>query len=355
MQIRSMATARLALSLSLTTVLGACAFPMPPEHSAEQGAESKAGPAQSGSNNEAATKASTVLLDPSLQQYLIVQGEQIGLVNVADDGTYTFFGFREAPVGLQLFDSDGRQLATSSSGNVLGVQGLYKGVLLKKGAANSFATPNPRAKGDPKPKLDGDSQIAAIVRELDAQTIAMPAFRRTLDLVNNNSPERAQSAAVNAAPTSSESTSTASSMATASRLAALRTTDQAKTVVETPEGRIYRVFFASAGRAVVSPDDGLSRIEDEANRASFIRITGFADSAGSADLNVALARNRAEAIRGYLVRRGVEPSKIGVSWDGTGGYLGDNTTAAGRALNRRAEILIQTARSSQLGNLGSAR
>ena len=218
----------------------------------------------------------------------------------------------------------------SASGTVVGIQGVHKGVLLKRGAANSYVTPNPRARTDPKPRLDSDPQIAIVIRELDAQAIAMPAFKRALELADRAAPAQA-------IPVSASAPAPA-------RPPAFERPDY--TVADTPEGKVYRVFFASGGRAVVRPDDGLERIEQEAVRARYIRVTGFTDSVGGVEANSVLARDRAQTIRHYLVRRGIDAMKIGVSWEANARYLAGNDSVQGRALNRRAEVLIQPERTT---------
>lgn len=299
--------------------LSACVAPMPFEGGSVD--QPQAAQRATGAQAPAPALPGTPAAFP-MGQYLIVQGDQVGLVNVADEDGYTFFQFNGPPTVIQLFDQDGKPLPSATSGNILGVQGVFKGVLLRKGSSNSFVAPNPRATRDGRTKLVGDPGIAAVMRELDAKTIAMPAFQRAMELADGKADART-SAKLDAPPAKAPARP-----------------DPADPV-KTPDGTLYRVFFATSGRAVVAPDDGLSRIEDAASAASFIRITGFADGAGSSRINVSLARTRAYTIRDYLVRRGVEPGRIWVGWSGTGGYLGDNATAEGRALNRRAEVLIK--------------
>lgn len=108
----------------------------------------------------------------------------------------------------------------------------------------------------------------------------------------------------------------------------------------TADGPLLRVFFASGGRAVVSPDDGLSRLEAEAQRSRDIRIVGYTDGIGSTDGNAALAKLRAESIRLYLIRRGVPEESITVLAAPPGSFLTSNDTSQGRAANRRVEVLF---------------
>ncbi|MBA3477410.1 MAG: OmpA family protein [Lautropia sp.] len=107
-----------------------------------------------------------------------------------------------------------------------------------------------------------------------------------------------------------------------------------------PERGLVRVFFATASRAIVAPDDGLGLLLREAVRADEIRVTGFTDATGSREANAALALARAEAVVHILLRRGIPPDRILSRAVGADEYLADNASDRGRALNRRAEVLL---------------
>ena len=97
-------------------------------------------------------------------------------------------------------------------------------------------------------------------------------------------------------------------------------------------------------------------IEDEARRADEIHVAGYTDGIGSEAVNAGLARARAEAIQSLLVKRGIPPERIFVSWHGAGRYLADNATEQGRAMNRRVEVLfVRSSRGGQDRERYSAR
>jgi outer membrane protein OmpA-like peptidoglycan-associated protein len=58
-------------------------------------------------------------------------------------------------------------------------------------------------------------------------------------------------------------------------------------------------------------------------------------------LNQQLSLQRAQAVRDYLVGRGIAPERCEVAGFGMSRPLADNRTAEGRANNRRVEIIIQ--------------
>ncbi len=72
-------------------------------------------------------------------------------------------------------------------------------------------------------------------------------------------------------------------------------------------------------------------------------ITGYTDSTitGITHVqNVDLALERAQSVRDELVNIGIHPKKIKISSKHLCCYVANNKTAKGRALNRRAEILM---------------
>ena len=75
-------------------------------------------------------------------------------------------------------------------------------------------------------------------------------------------------------------------------------------------------------------------------------VEGHTDSQGSDAVNKPLSLNRANAVREYLVTRGVDASKITAVGLASTRPLLDNNTAENRANNRRVEIVIQPAQVS---------
>lgn len=70
-------------------------------------------------------------------------------------------------------------------------------------------------------------------------------------------------------------------------------------------------------------------------------VEGHTDSQGSDRINQPLSLNRANAVRDYLVTRGVDANKISAVGMGSSHPLLDNNSSANRANNRRVEIVIQ--------------
>jgi outer membrane protein OmpA-like peptidoglycan-associated protein len=70
-------------------------------------------------------------------------------------------------------------------------------------------------------------------------------------------------------------------------------------------------------------------------------VEGHTDSQGTDRINQPLSLNRADAVRNYLVSRGVESDKISAIGMGSSHPIVDNSNAENRANNRRVEIIIQ--------------
>ncbi len=72
-----------------------------------------------------------------------------------------------------------------------------------------------------------------------------------------------------------------------------------------------------------------------------IRIMGHTDNVGRAASNLKLSQQRANAVRLYLIKRGVKAENITAIGYGDTKPVADNATAEGRELNRRTEIEIE--------------
>jgi len=71
-----------------------------------------------------------------------------------------------------------------------------------------------------------------------------------------------------------------------------------------------------------------------------IIVVGFTDSVGTLAYNKKLSLRRAEAVKAYLVKNGIEASRVYTEGKAFAEPVGDNKTAVGRALNRRSVIEV---------------
>jgi outer membrane protein OmpA-like peptidoglycan-associated protein len=72
-----------------------------------------------------------------------------------------------------------------------------------------------------------------------------------------------------------------------------------------------------------------------------IRIIGHTDSTGSDAINDPLSLQRARSVGSYLADRGIDPGRIEAIGRGEHEPIADNSSEAGRAKNRRVEILLR--------------
>ncbi len=71
-----------------------------------------------------------------------------------------------------------------------------------------------------------------------------------------------------------------------------------------------------------------------------IRLDGHTDIKGTQEYNMTLSVNRAKAAYNYVVSKGIQKNRVEYKGYGKNVPIADNSTAAGRALNRRTEIVI---------------
>ncbi len=69
-------------------------------------------------------------------------------------------------------------------------------------------------------------------------------------------------------------------------------------------------------------------------------VVGHTDITGAASYNQTLSENRARSVVNYLSRQGVAPDRLSSEGRGATDPIADNSTAAGRAQNRRVEIYL---------------
>lgn len=71
-----------------------------------------------------------------------------------------------------------------------------------------------------------------------------------------------------------------------------------------------------------------------------VRVTGHTDNVGSRETNITLSKRRAEAVKAYLMKRGVEADRIETLGEGPDSPITSNGTRQGRQQNRRIEFQI---------------
>jgi OOP family OmpA-OmpF porin len=109
-------------------------------------------------------------------------------------------------------------------------------------------------------------------------------------------------------------------------------------------------------KAVVKPQ-GRAKLDDVVNGLSGVQVqmilaVGHTDSIGSAAYNQKLSMRRAEAVKAYLISKGIPGERISIDGKGETQPVADNKTKEGRAQNRRVEVEITGTRQVRQGNPG---
>jgi outer membrane protein OmpA-like peptidoglycan-associated protein len=88
------------------------------------------------------------------------------------------------------------------------------------------------------------------------------------------------------------------------------------------------------------PLDSMSRTLNEFP-ATYVDVVGHADAVGSDAFNQGLSERRASSVASYLISRGVLRERLFVAGRGESQPRASNETDAGRAQNRRVEIILR--------------
>ncbi|MEY2772241.1 MAG: Outer rane porin precursor [Pseudomonadota bacterium] len=116
-----------------------------------------------------------------------------------------------------------------------------------------------------------------------------------------------------------------------------------------PPAAASKVTYASDAffdfdKAVLKPE-GKAKLDDLVGKVKGISLeviiaVGHTDSVGADAYNQKLSVRRAEAVKAYLVSKGVEKNRVYTEGKGEKQPVADNKTKEGRAKNRRVEIEV---------------
>ena len=109
-------------------------------------------------------------------------------------------------------------------------------------------------------------------------------------------------------------------------------------------------FFAF-DKSVLKPE-GKAKLDDLIGKIKDINLeviiaVGHTDSVGSDSYNQKLSVKRSEAVKAYLVSKGIEKNRVYTEGKGEKQPVADNKTREGRAKNRRVEIEVVGTRANK--------
>jgi OOP family OmpA-OmpF porin len=102
--------------------------------------------------------------------------------------------------------------------------------------------------------------------------------------------------------------------------------------------------FFDFNKATLKPE-GKAKLDDLTSKIGGINLeviiaVGHTDSVGTDAYNQKLSIKRSEAVKGYLIGKGVETNRVYTEGKGEAQPVADNKTGEGRAKNRRVEIEV---------------
>jgi len=109
--------------------------------------------------------------------------------------------------------------------------------------------------------------------------------------------------------------------------------------------------FFDFDKYVLKPE-GKAKLDDLVSKVQGINLeviiaVGHTDSVGTVEYNQKLSVRRAEAVKAYLVSKGIEKNRVYTEGKGKKQPVADNKTAEGRAKNRRVEIEVVGTRTNK--------
>lgn len=123
------------------------------------------------------------------------------------------------------------------------------------------------------------------------------------------------------------------------RLAKLKEEEIKKALSLATESVAFRSGSAQLTDQSKAPLDEVAKLLNE-NPEIKLELAGYTDNTGNADTNLRLSKERASAVKAYLVAQGVGEARLTADGFGIANPRADNGTAEGRALNRRVEMKI---------------
>ncbi len=233
----------------------------------------------------------------------------------------------------------------------------------EKNEAAAAAAAKAKAEADAQAATEAQRQAeltaakeAQMKAEADAQAAEAKAAADAAAAQASQAAQAAQQAAQQAAAeqaalqakaeAAKEEAARAQAAEAALRALLLQQLNQVLQTTDTPRGLVVNMadVLFQTGKYALSTDAQLKLAKlsgiIQAHPGLNLAVEGYTDTTGTPEFNMKLSQQRADAVRRFLIAQGLSPD--GITSDGLGQAdpIADNTTAAGRKLNRRVEIIV---------------
>jgi outer membrane protein OmpA-like peptidoglycan-associated protein len=262
--------------------------------------------------------------EPGGYTYELLTPEQTKLAQVFDDTRRTFLTFNDqVPLGLLIFDENGRAMTFTVGERTVIVAGVRAGLLVRTPTRSSYAQApkraalarvqsTDRAEDEEGPWLP--TELAAARAEILRAQERLSGLSAELDKAARGEPVRS--------------------------MRQLRSDiEEIQTAINGVTATLVRAHFASGSALLALSAQARSALLAAAARADEIRIQGGTDNSGPVAVNDLLAKERAESMRRLLVDGGIAAEKLHTSASQLK-YIATNATVAGRAQNRRVDVVF---------------
>lgn len=268
--------------------------------------------------------AATAVDEPGSYTYELLTPEQTKLAQVFDDTRRTYLTFDvQVPLGLLIFDESGRPVTFTVGERTAIVAGVRVGLLVRTPTRSSYAQAPRRAAvarvqsteqtgEETAPWLP--AELAAARAEILRAQARLSGLSAELDKAARGEPSAS--------------------------MAQLRTEiEEIQTAINGVTATLVRAHFASGSALLALSAEARRAILAAAARADEIQIRGGTDNSGPFVVNELLAKERAESMRRLLIEGGIASDKLHTGAS-QGEYIATNSTAAGRAQNRRVDVVF---------------
>jgi outer membrane protein OmpA-like peptidoglycan-associated protein len=212
-------------------------------------------------------------------------------------------------------------------------------------AAAAEASAKAKAEADAEAKRQAEL-TAAKEAQMKAEADAEAARQQAAAAAQQAAAEAQQAALQAKEQAAREQAAQAQAQTAALRAQLLKQLNDVLQTADTPRGLVVNMadVLFETNRYALSSDAQLKLAKlagiIQAHPGLNLAIEGYTDTTGTPDYNLKLSQQRADAVRVFLVSQGLSADTITSKGLGQADPVADNSTAAGRKLNRRVEIIV---------------